>query len=116
VVRAKAVYQQTAVQLCLVHMVRHCLNSVSWKMRKVVAADLKTIYSAATADEAVLRLEEFADQWDQDYPTIVKSWGDESREGAVIQVLDKSTPTERKSKPKKALLAIIATLAAGLPC
>jgi tyrosine-protein kinase Etk/Wzc len=38
---------------------------------------------------------------------------DESREGAVIQVLDKATPPERKSKPKKALIAIIATMAAG---
>lgn len=38
---------------------------------------------------------------------------DESREGAVIQVLDAAHPPERKSKPKKALIAIIATLAAG---
>lgn len=70
----EAVYPQTAVQLCVVHMVRHSLNYVSWKMRKVVAADLKTIYSASTADDALVRLEEFADQWGQDYPTIVKSW------------------------------------------
>lgn len=70
----EAVYPQTAVQLCVVHMVRHSLNYVSWKMRKAVAADLKTVYSASTADDALLRLEEFADQWGQDYPTIVKSW------------------------------------------
>lgn len=38
---------------------------------------------------------------------------DESREGAVIQVLDVAQPPERKSKPKKALIAIIATLASG---
>jgi hypothetical protein len=38
---------------------------------------------------------------------------DEAREGAVIQVLDAAQPPERKSKPKKALIAIIATLAAG---
>ena len=38
---------------------------------------------------------------------------DESREGAVIQVLDVAQPPERKAKPKKALIAIIATLAAG---
>ncbi|HRK39012.1 MAG TPA: Wzz/FepE/Etk N-terminal domain-containing protein [Burkholderiaceae bacterium] len=38
---------------------------------------------------------------------------DEAREGAVIQVLDAATPPERKSKPKKALIAIIATLATG---
>jgi putative transposase len=34
------------VQLCIVHMVRHSLNYVSWKMRKAVAADLKRIYAA----------------------------------------------------------------------
>jgi capsule polysaccharide export protein KpsE/RkpR len=38
---------------------------------------------------------------------------DESREGAVIQVVDAAQPPDRKSKPKKALTAIIATLAAG---
>jgi tyrosine-protein kinase Etk/Wzc len=38
---------------------------------------------------------------------------DEAREGAVIQVLDDAQPPERKSKPKKALIAIIVTLAAG---
>jgi len=38
---------------------------------------------------------------------------DESREGAVIQVLDAAQPPEKKAKPQKALLAIIATLAAG---
>ena len=39
---------------------------------------------------------------------------DESREGAVIQTLDLAQPPEQKSKPKKALIAIIATLAAGI--
>ncbi len=38
---------------------------------------------------------------------------DESREGAVIQVLDIAEPPERKAKPKKALIALIATLASG---
>lgn len=38
---------------------------------------------------------------------------DEAREGAVIQVLDAAQPPERKSKPKKALIAVIATIAAG---
>ena len=38
---------------------------------------------------------------------------DESREGAVIQVLDFAEPPERKAKPKKAMIAIIAALASG---
>ena len=50
----EAVYPQAAVQLCIVHMVRNSLNFVPWKAQKEVAADLKLIYSAATADEAEL--------------------------------------------------------------
>lgn len=38
---------------------------------------------------------------------------DEAREGAVIQVVDLATPPERKAKPKKALIAVLATLASG---
>ncbi len=38
---------------------------------------------------------------------------DEAREGAVVQVVDAAQPPERKSKPKKALIAVIATLATG---
>jgi uncharacterized protein involved in exopolysaccharide biosynthesis len=38
---------------------------------------------------------------------------DEAREGAVIQVLDVAQPPERKAKPKKSMIAIIATLASG---
>lgn len=38
---------------------------------------------------------------------------DEAREGAVIQVLDVAAPPDRKSKPKKALIAVITTLATG---
>ncbi len=39
---------------------------------------------------------------------------DESREGAVIQVVDAAQPPERKSKPKKAQIAMITALATGL--
>ena len=70
----EAVYPKTAVQLCIVHMVRHSLNYVGWKARKAVAADLKAIYSAATIDEAQIVLQQFDDKWGADYPTIVKSW------------------------------------------
>lgn len=38
---------------------------------------------------------------------------DEAREGAVIQVVDVAAPPERKSKPKKALIAVIVTFLAG---
>src|SRR5215216_4836747 len=60
----EAVFPKTEVQLCIVHMVRQSLNYVGWKQRKEVAGDMKLIYSAATREEAELRLEEFAQKWD----------------------------------------------------
>ncbi len=70
----EAVYPRAAVQLCIVHMVRHSLNYVSWKMRPEVAADLKRIYTCATADEAEQMLGEFEDKWDDAYLPISQSW------------------------------------------
>jgi transposase-like protein len=59
----ESVYPQTAVQLCVVHMVRHSLNYVSWKMRRTVAADLRTVYAAATLEAATAALHEFEQKW-----------------------------------------------------
>jgi putative transposase len=70
----EAVYPQAQVQLCIVHLVRHSLNYVGWKQRKEVAADLQTIYRAATREEAERRLDEFAAKWDGQFPTISRSW------------------------------------------
>ena len=70
----EAVYPRAAVQLCIVHMVRHSLNYVSWKMRPEVAADLKRIYTCATADEAEQMLGKFEDKWDDTYLPISQSW------------------------------------------
>ena len=70
----EAVFPKTVVQLCIVHMVRHSLNYVSWKRRKEVAADLRHIYQAATAQEAEQRLGEFEARWDEQYLPIGQSW------------------------------------------
>ena len=70
----EAVFPRAAVQLCVVHMVRHSLNYVSWKRRPEVAADLKRIYQSATADEAEQRLGEFEAKWDDEYLPIGQSW------------------------------------------
>lgn len=70
----EAVFPHTLVQLCVVHMVRHSLNYVTWKRRPEVAADLKRIYTCATAAEAEGRLAEFEAKWDAEYPPISQSW------------------------------------------
>ena len=70
----ETIYPKTAVQLCIVHMVRYSLNYVNWKLRKEIAADLRTIYAAATVEEAEQRLDEFEEQWGTAYAPIVQSW------------------------------------------
>ncbi len=68
------VYPQTKVQLCIVHMLRNNLRYVSWKDAKAVVKDLKQIYQAPTEEAAQLALEALAQQWDERYPQISKSW------------------------------------------
>jgi putative transposase len=70
----ETVYPKTAVQLCIVHMVRYSLNYVSWKLRKEIAADLRTIYAAATVEEAEQNLNGFEGKWGTAYAPIVQSW------------------------------------------
>ena len=55
----EAIYPETQIQLCLVHLVRHSLCYVSHKDRKEVANDLKRIYQAATLAESELELDRF---------------------------------------------------------
>ncbi len=66
----ETVFPDTQVQYCIVHMVRHSLNYVSWKQRKEVAADL----TAPTIEEAEYHLELFEEKWNASHPTIGKSW------------------------------------------
>ena len=70
----ETIFPETQVQLCIVHMVRHSLKYVSWKQRKEVAADLKTIYSASTIEDAEFNLEKFETKWNTSHPAIGKSW------------------------------------------
>lgn len=70
----EAAFPKTTVQLCIVHMVRNSLAYVNWKERKAVAADLRTIYRAATVEEAERRLGEFEARWNAQYASIGKMW------------------------------------------
>ena len=69
-----AVYPETRVQLCIVHMVRNSMKYVPWKDYKAVTKDLKSIYQSATEDEALKSLAAFAEKWDEKYPLISQSW------------------------------------------
>ena len=70
----RAVFPQTRIQLCIVHMVRNSTKYVSYKDLKAVCRDLKRIYSAPSEDEALLALDDFGSSWDSKYPMIRRSW------------------------------------------
>lgn len=70
-----AVHPATTLQTCIVHLLRHSLDFATWKVRKELAAALRTIYTAPNADLAAAALEAFADgPWGRRYPAIVASW------------------------------------------
>ena len=69
-----AVFPQTKIQLCIVHMVRNSLRFVSWKERKEVASDLRSIYRSISVEEAEQELDAFAEKWDEKFPTISQMW------------------------------------------
>jgi transposase-like protein len=69
-----AAYPDAKVQLCIVHLVRAALRYVSSQDSSAVVRDLKQIYQAATIVEAEQALEDFAQAWDEKYPTISKMW------------------------------------------
>ncbi len=70
----ESVYPQAVVQVCIVHQIRNSLSFVSYKDRKQVATDLKSIYTAATREDGLFQLNAFAEKWDFRYPIISKSW------------------------------------------
>ena len=59
----EAVYPQATIQTCLVHLLRASLNYATWKERKALAADLKTIYRAASAAQAEQALAALRVKW-----------------------------------------------------
>jgi len=68
------VFPETQIQLCIVHMVRNSMKLVPRKDYKAVTYGLKQIYQSVTEEEALLALDDFANNWDNKYPHISKSW------------------------------------------
>ncbi len=69
------VYPATTLQTCIVHLIRNSLDYASWKDRKPLAAAIKPIYTAATAEAALAELDEFeSGPWGQKFPTVVGAW------------------------------------------
>lgn len=70
-----AVYPDTTLQTCIVHLIRNSLDYASWKDRKALAKAIRPIYTAVSAEAAEAELAAFeTGPWGQKFPTVVASW------------------------------------------
>lgn len=70
-----AVFPDTVVQTCIVHLIRYSMQFASWKERKAITAALKPIYRADNAEAAARELDAFDQgEWGRKYPVIAQSW------------------------------------------
>src|SRR5688572_12136026 len=71
----EAVYPATTLQTCVVHLIRRSLEYASWKDRKPLAAALRPIYTAPSAEIALARLDDLAaSPLGQKFPAVVAAW------------------------------------------
>ena len=69
-----AVFPETEIQNCMIHQLRNSSKYVSYKDLKALMSDLKAVYAAVDEQAALDALETFAQNWDNKYPKIAKSW------------------------------------------
>src|SRR3954463_7958369 len=71
----EATWPQATVQTCVVHLIRASMRYVSYGDRKKVAAGLRVVYPAPTAEAAESALEDFAaSDLGQRYPATISTW------------------------------------------
>jgi transposase-like protein len=71
----EAVYPQTTLQTCIVHLMRNSLDYAGWQERKALAAAIRPIYTAASADAAKAELDAFEQSaWGRKFPMITAAW------------------------------------------
>ena len=70
-----AVFPETVVQTCVVHLIRNSMSFASWKDRKLIAQSLRSVYRAENAAAGLAALEAFEEgHWGRKYPAIALSW------------------------------------------
>jgi hypothetical protein len=70
----RAVFPETRIQKCIVHMVRNSTKFVSYKDLKAVCADLKAIYRAPSEEAGRAAPEQFGEKRQTKYPLNYESW------------------------------------------
>ncbi len=90
-----AVWPETIVQTCIVHLMRNSFKYSSRKDWDAISRGLKPVYQAATADEAETRFLEFQEAWGDKYPAIVKLWENAWAEASAVPAVRPGNPQDR---------------------
>jgi putative transposase len=69
-----ALFPLTQVQRCVIHQIRHSLSYVTWSDQKAFMKDLRTVYQAATREQAETNLLQLGEKWGAKYPAAIRSW------------------------------------------
>lgn len=69
-----ASFPKTIWQACIIHLIRNTLLHVSYKYKKELADDLKTIYKSINEEEARKNLEIVKIKWDKMYKGVMDRW------------------------------------------
>lgn len=104
----EAVFPETTVQTCIVHMIRNSTRYASWKDRRAIARDLKPIYTATTREKAEVALDEFEAKWGERYPMAVKAW--RSKWERIVPFLEFPEPIRKMIYTTNAVESLNSTL------
>ena len=69
-----AVFPDTEIQLCIVHMIRNSVKFVGYKNQKEFCADLKLVYNAPSENAGQVQLDKLIEKWNATYPLAIKPW------------------------------------------
>lgn len=70
----EAVYPKAEIQKCVIHQIRNSTRYVSYKDKKELMRDLKSVYKATSEDVALVNLDIFKEKWNSKYPACIASW------------------------------------------
>src|SRR4051794_36775941 len=70
----EAVWPQTIVQTCIIHLIRNTFRLTSRANSDAIKRDIKQIYTAPNADAALAALDELEEKWGTKYPAMIRLW------------------------------------------
>jgi putative transposase len=70
----QAVFPNTMIQLCIIHMIRNSIKYIPYNHSKEFISDLKNIYGASTQEAGYQNVEALKTKWESRYPLAVRPW------------------------------------------